>query len=485
MFLPRLARLRPFLPLLIAMSAAAGAQTIDAFNPLPIVPPTSLALDADGRILVVGNFTMVGGQARDGVARLNADGSIDASFENPVVDLEVKTIAVQADGKLLIGGDFTEVGGQSRHGLARLMSNGSLDTTFADPNFDSTVWAIALQPDGRILAAGDFQHVGATARGYLARLGTNGALDTSFADPALCCLGARAVALQADGRVVVGGYFSQAAGTSHFYLARYSSAGVLDAAFPATEPPASVDAILVAPDGSFRIGGGYTAASGIRPASKLSADGTLDAAYGNLNDDGGTSSLALQPNGKLLVGGTFQTIGGQPRHALARLNADGTLDASFADLAFSFDATNPNGYVVAIAAQADGRIVAGGNFSLVAGQPRQFMARVVTGDFATHELVVQPVGSGVTATWYRLGDGPELALPPTLMHSSDGVTFTAIGAMTRVADGWQATAPYDVHGARFYLEAVGPAAVGATNGSLGGVGSEVYSSDTIFVGDFE
>ncbi|MGA9421325.1 MAG: hypothetical protein WBW61_03120, partial [Rhodanobacteraceae bacterium] len=397
------------------------------------------------------------------------------------------------DGRILIGGAFDQAGGQPRHDLARLNADGSLDTSFFDPDLHNgaasgTVWSIALQPDGKVVIAGDFTEIGATAQSYLARLSAAGARDTGFADPQLCCLPARSVALQADGKILVAGSFSHAGGATHFYLARYSTSGSLDTAFPADEPPGPIGSgIAVGADGSIYVDGGYLTTDNMntRLVSKLSANGALVSAYDDLSNDNEANTFVLQPDGKMLVGGDFQSIAGQPRHALVRLNADGTLDTGFRDLAFSLDATHPNGTIYGLAAQDDGNVLAVGNFTLVDGQPRQLAARVATSDFVTSTLVVQGSGSNLTATWYRLGDGSELAQPPVLGHSTDGVNFTAFGPMARVANGWQVTAPYNVHGALFYLRAIGTTRGGAENGSVGQVASELYANDTIFHGDFE
>jgi uncharacterized delta-60 repeat protein len=473
---------------LVAIAANASAQTIDAFDPLPEGAPKGLAIQPDGKILIGGSFLNVAGTTRRGVARLDADGSVDTSFGDPAANGEVTAIAVQTDGKLLVGGGFESVGGQPRHYLARLNSDGTLDTSFADPNLDSNVWAIAVQPDGKVLAAGDFTHIGATAQNYFARFSSAGAFDSSFANPQLCCVAARAVALQADGHVLVGGYFSQAGGVSHSFLARYSSSGVFDAAFPASPPPGPLgQGITVGPDGSIYVVGGYSTSdnTNTRLVSRLTSAGALVGSYDDLHNDGAANTFVLQPNGKLLIGGTFQQVDDQPRHALARLNADGTLDATFGDLAFSFDATHPNGSIFGIAAQADGKVLAVGNFTLVGAQPRQYAARVVTGDAVVSRFSGQASGTSVIATWTRSGGGPELAQPPTLMHSTDGVNFTAAGPMTRVANGWQATAPFNVHGTPFYLRATGTTSSGAQNGSTGRVASDIWFSDTIFADGFE
>ena len=80
-----------------------GAQTIDAFNPLPEGPPKALAIQPDGKVLIGGSFQNVAGAPRRGVARLDVDGSVDAGFGDPDVNGDVIAIAVQDDGKLLVG----------------------------------------------------------------------------------------------------------------------------------------------------------------------------------------------------------------------------------------------------------------------------------------------------------------------------------------------------------------------------------------------
>lgn len=471
-------RIPVFAVLVAGFALHAAAQSIDAYAP-PVMP-TSLAIQPDGRTIVVGNFLDVGATPRTRVARLNVDGSLDAGFGDADVDGEVKTVAVQADGKILIGGSFDHVAGQVRHRLARLDADGSLDTTFADPDFDDTVWSIALQPDGRILAAGDFQHVGATARKYLARVTAGGALDAGFADPQLCCNVARAVALQADGHVLVGGFFSQAGGVSHFYFARFSSGGAFDAAFPAYPRDIQAGSIVVAPDGSL-----YVADLGTEQVLKLTPDGAAAPGFTSVQADSTIDTIALQPNGKIVIGGIFQNVAGQPRHALARLAADGSLDGAFRDLHFSFDATNPNGYVFALAAQADGAVVVAGNFSFVDGHAHSWMARVATGEAAASAMTGQASGADTIVTWTRGGAGPEVALPPQLLYSSDGVNYAALGAMTRIAGGWRYDVPHAFAGPAFYVKARGVVVEGAGNGAQGRIDSPVYGNDLVFANGFE
>jgi len=465
----------------LAASPSAFSQTLDAFNPSPDTYPTTIAAQSDGKILIAGNFLHVGTTVRERMARLYADGSLDTSFVDPMIDSEVKAIAVQPDGKILIAGGFDAINTTTRHCLARLNSDGTLDATFADPGFDSTVWGLAIQPDGNILAAGDFQNIGTHAQNYFARITSTGGFDSSFADPQLCCSYARTVAIQSNGDVVIGGYFSEVHGSSNYsYLARFTSTGVQDTSFPNAPVVLNSQALVIGPDGSVYLG--FSGAPSVR---KLKPNGTLDSTFNGAASDGSVNSMVLQPNGKLVIGGTFETVGGASHHALARLSTDGSVDSTFPDLDFYVDAGNLNAYIENVLEQTDGNIVVGGNFSLADGQSRQYMARVITVEATVSKLTGLASGSSVVATWTRTGDGPELATPPILMHSTDGMNFTAVGTMTRIATGWQETANYNVNGTPFYLRADGYASSGAQNESMSRVESPVYVSDRIFADGFE
>lgn len=474
------------LALVLAGSCSAIGQSIDAFNPLPNAPPTTVAVQANGRIILAGNFLSVANMPKDRIARFNSDGSLDTTFQDPGINGEINAVALQLDGKIVLGGSFTAIGSDAHHFLARLNADGSLDTGFSDPGLDGSVASVVVQPDDKVLAGGDFTQVvtnqGTFSRLRVARFQTNGALDGTYADPQLdpgvSSSPVFCVALQADGSVLVGGHFTHVGTISHFYFARFSNTGVFDAAFPVSDTT-QVAAIVVAPDGSILVDD-----PGAGEIIKYSSSGVIDATYASAAADGLINSLALQPDGKIVIGGTFQSVDAQSHHALARLNTNGTLDTSFADLNFNFSAGNPHGYIYAIAAQSNGNVIVSGNFTIANGQSRQYVAQVTT-NAATSTLTAVAVGPYTLVTWTRTGAGPELSLPPTLMHSVDGIHFTAVGPMSRVANGWQVTAPYRFTGPVFYLQALGFTSGGAGNGSPGSVASPVYSNDLIFANGFE
>jgi uncharacterized delta-60 repeat protein len=135
-----------------------------------------LALQSDGKILVGGSFTTLGGQSRDNIGRLNVDGTVDTSFKPGAGPGEVFGLAVQADGKILVGGHFTTLGGQSRIGIGRLNADGT-----PDPNFNpgaggayAYVHALAVQADGKILVGGYFSTLGGQSRTNIGRLNNSG-----------------------------------------------------------------------------------------------------------------------------------------------------------------------------------------------------------------------------------------------------------------------------------------------------------------------
>jgi uncharacterized delta-60 repeat protein len=128
----------------------------------------TLAVQADGMLLVGGGFTNLGGQARSRIGRLNPDGTLDNTF-NPGASSAVNTLALQADGRIVVGGGFTNLGGQARSNLGRLNADGTLDGAF-NPGANSTVYSLTLQAEGKVLVGGAFTTLAGVARTNLARL---------------------------------------------------------------------------------------------------------------------------------------------------------------------------------------------------------------------------------------------------------------------------------------------------------------------------
>jgi len=345
---------------------ASGTWTA-AFNPGASYVVRALAMQADGKIVVGGQFSWLGGQPRSYIGRLNPDGSLDTDF-NPGANNWVLALAVQADGKILVGGYITELGGQTRNYIGRLNSDGTLDTTF-NPGALGEVRSLAIQEDGKILVGGDFTKLVGVTRYNIARLNPDGTLDTTF-NPGTDSINwsVDALAVQEDGKIVAGGVFNRMGGQTRNYIARLNPDGTLDTSF---NPGAnlSVKTLAMQEDGKILVGGSFTTLGGgaRNYIGRLNPDGTLDADF-NPGASSYPYTLAVQADGKIVVGGQFTTLSGQTRNRIGRLNPDGTLDEDF-----NPGASNP---VYTLAVQADGKIVAGGAFITLGGETRYYIARL-------------------------------------------------------------------------------------------------------------
>ncbi|MCW5960238.1 MAG: hypothetical protein KIS76_08740 [Pyrinomonadaceae bacterium] len=364
---PRLLFLIIGVSLLTAAFAMSNkAQTpLDGFNPDASGKILAIAIASDGKIVVGGQVTAIGGQSVGRIARLNADGTLDTSF-SANLNNTVRAIAFQADGKILVGGDFTTVNGQAKGYFARLSTNGTLDTTFTAIANNSVFTITPRLINENILVGGDFTTMNGASRQRLARLSPNGSLDPNFAPDINQTV--YSVKELADGYILIAGYFSQVNGQTRVAIARLNNSGTLDTSFNLNADDI-VNAITVQPDHKVLIGGFFTSIQGStrNHIARLNADGTLDPSF-NPNLDGSVTSITLQTDGRILVYGFFNTVGGQSRDQLARLNNNGSLDTTFGEIIFNHD-------VETVAVQSNGNVLVGGNFSTAASTSRNRIAR--------------------------------------------------------------------------------------------------------------
>ncbi len=379
---PRLCSPLARLALLVLLPLLAAAQVVnDTYKPnLWDGGVKAMALQADGMLVIGGTFQHADtAVARSRLARLNADGWVDPTFD-PNVNGEVQAVAVQADGKILVGGSFTTVGGQARSYLARLAPDGTVDPGFL-ATVDGVVRALALLPDGKIWVGGSFNQVNGVACAALAlldaggalaterdnlgavtwtyaspfdeshgadygvaqllrtsanrvvvvglestsaasllwRMGADGRRDTGFTAPSVAAI--YALGEQSTGKLVIGGTFLSVAGdTTRQRLARLNVDGSLDASFTQPYFSSEVDAVLVLPDDRI-----LATSPGLNSKFQcMGAEGgvefTFEAPLSVFMSATTPTALVRQPDGKIIVNAGQQ--------GLTRLNADGTLDTS-------------------------------------------------------------------------------------------------------------------------------------------------------------
>jgi uncharacterized delta-60 repeat protein len=331
-----------------------------------------------GKLVLAGDFTAINGLGRFRIARLNRNGTLDSTFNaGSGANDSVRALAVQPDGKVIIGGFFTNVASTARNYIARLNVNGTLDTTFnpgAGP--DGQVNAIALQPDGKIIIGGQFTSISGTNQSFIARLNSNGTLDDTFDTGAGASAAVRALALMPDGSVIVGGDFQFFNGSNSRGLARVSTTGALDILFGPNLGSGgvngSVNAIAVQFGTNLVIGGTFSDVGGLtrQNLARLGTNGVPSLTFSNAVDNT-VNTISVQPDGKLLVGGGFSTVGGVPRSRVARLMPDGALDS-----AINFGSGADNDITVSLVQFYDDQLVLGGAFSNFGGVPANRLVRV-------------------------------------------------------------------------------------------------------------
>jgi uncharacterized delta-60 repeat protein len=305
-----------------------GAGTSTATSTGPYV--YDVDIQPDGKVLIVGGFTVYNGVFRRRVARLNSDGSLDLSFDMGFgANGQVAAVTLQPDGKILISGYFSAISGITRNRLARLNADGSVDTGY-DPGsgtgFAGT-FAQTLQPDGKLLIAGNFSSFNGTPRDGVARLNADASVDMSF-DPGVGISdesldGVRAIALQPDGRILIGGRFTSYGGVPRGGVARIHANGSLDTSFdPGLGAANEVRALALQPDGRVLIGGSFLSFDGVPRGriARLNSDGSLDASFDpGVGANGVVESMALTANGMAVVAGSFTKYGDSVRHRIVRV----------------------------------------------------------------------------------------------------------------------------------------------------------------------
>src|SRR5690554_521451 len=345
--------------------------------------PETITLQPDGKILVGGWFVSYNGTNQNRIVQLNTDGSLDTSFDiGNGFNQGVLSTALQPDGKILVGGAFIEYNWEPQNRIIRLNTDGSLDDSFnIGTGFNNLVFSIAVQPDGKIIIGGGFTAYNGTTQNRIVRLNANGSLDTSFNIGTGFNNAPETITLQPDGKILVGGRFTDYNGTTQNRIIRLNSNGSIDTSFSIGTGFNNnfVRAIVVQPDGKILVGGDFTAYNGTNQNRivRLNTNGTLDTSFtvGTGLNIGAGEAIILQPDGKIIIGGGFTTYNGTAQNRIARLNTDGSLDTSF-NIGAGFNGGSPSTIIVTMAMQPDGKILAGGYFTEYDGTPQNYITRL-------------------------------------------------------------------------------------------------------------
>ena len=305
-------------------------------------------------------------------------GYVDPSFLNGQSGPNswVWALAEQSDGRWLVGGQFTGFNDVPGGEVVRLNNDGSVDTnfTFNITAGDTTVHSLAVQPDGRILVGGMFTGINGAPCVRIGRLNADGSLDTNFVASATSSQSFTTVShigVQTNWQIVIAGWFDTVDGVAHASIARLNQNGGLDSNYTASID-VSPNALLVQSDDKVLIGGAFSTVNGqpIPHLARLNADGTLDTNF-VATVDGNVDAFAQQPDDKIIIGGGFTHVDTVSRNRIARLNTNGTLDMTFQN-----GLAGADGYVGCVAYDPAGRVLVGGQFGHMNNAARNWIARL-------------------------------------------------------------------------------------------------------------
>ena len=371
----------------------------------------TIVIQDDLKFIIGGEFTNVNGLNRSRIARLNPDGQIDGSYNlGAGFDGPVRAIKIDENGKALVVGFFKTFNGISRNGIARLNADGILDETFnPGAGADNPVSDLVIQDDGKIIIVGDFTTYNGLNRVRIARILPNGDIDEGF-DPGIGPdFTVNSVDVLPNGNVVIGGDFKKYNLKPYAGIALLDSTGRLIEGFSVADGfNGSVKKVVAQPDLKLIVGGLFTTYQGqlANRITRLNRDGSPDELF-NVGTGANASiyEIRLQADGKINVGGDFSLFNGLNKNAIVRLRTDGSVDPTI-----NFG-TGANGSVLGIDIRPDYKIIIGGGFTEFNSESKHHIAQIHGGiirtpgklQFNFSEFLVNEKGTNATVRVVRTG----------------------------------------------------------------------------------
>lgn len=356
---------------------------------------SSIAIQVDGKMVGVG-YISTGSTIQFLVVRYNYDGSLDNSFgEGGQVTASfgsdnslANDVAIQSDGKIVVVGS-AKIGSTNDFAIARFNADGSLDSSFDDDGIVTTAvpgphgngtdiaYSVAIQSDGKLIVAGRVPDGSGTSSDFgIVRYNPDGSVDPTFGlgGKATAAFGgpnvAQSVALQPDGKIVMAG-----SGGSSLAIARYNSDGSFDNSFGGNGRLSTSFGqnafgyeIALQPDNKILAAGRNGGLNGNFAVARFNSNGTFDSSFGADGiattpidgNRGAANSVVIQLDGKIVAAG--QPIAAPfSGFVTVRYNSDGTLDTSFDyDGLVITQISNGNDLARSIALQMDGKIITAG-----------------------------------------------------------------------------------------------------------------------------
>ena len=356
----------------------------------------TLALQTDGKLIVGGDFLNFNGKPLPYLCRLESDGTVDPTFDTGTgFNGKIYTSHIQSDGKIIAGGNFTSFNGITVGRLIRLNNDGSQDLAFnaATGAVNGIIYQIAQQTDGKIILAGSFTNYNGTIVNRIARVLPDGSLDPAFVTGLGTSSNITNIQIQPDGKIILAGNFNMFNGVSANKIIRLTPNGSIDPTFnTGTGFDDDCTAMIIQNDGKILVGGKFTQYNGVtvNRITRLNPDGSID--LGFLSGTGFTNGIVYaiktDVSGNIMLGGSFSDLyNGSEVNRLVLLNPDGALKSDF-----NIGSGPASASVFALHNNVDGSWFIGGSFSIFDSKNQGKLAKIEAD--GTHDIGYLTAGVG-------------------------------------------------------------------------------------------
>lgn len=307
---------------------------------------------SDGKLVVGGAFTFYSTSSNNYIVRINADGTKDTTFNIGSTGLQNITydLALQTSGKIIVGGSFTTYSGSSTSTtrLMRLNTSGSQDLTYnTGAGLNSYPLTVLSTADDKVLVLGLFTTYSGSSVSHIMRTNSDGTRDTTFNIGVGFTNGAYGytAVTQSDGKYIVGGNSTTYSGSTINRVARLNTDGTVDTSFSVGAGANTVvSAVAMQPDGKIIVGGQFTTFSGssVNRLVRVNSNGTRDLTFNvgtGLDGNVQVNGIKVDANGIIYCVGSFLTYSGSNSRGIVAINPDGTINQTFNLGTASFNGT--------------------------------------------------------------------------------------------------------------------------------------------------
>ena len=407
-------------------------------------------IESNGKILAIGQFTTYSGSSANTtrIIRLNPNGTQDTTFVTGTGLNQVANnsnhLSIESDGKIYVGSQMATYSGSTVNNFVRINPSGARDNTFDGYVLNSSHGVGFNSRVGSIFISSSFIYFGGSytaykPTNYIIRLNTDGTQDTTFAIGTGLSGNTETLALQSDGKILVGGGFSSYSGSNVNYITRLNTNGTRDTTFNVGNGFNNVvRSLCIQPDGKVAIIGNFTTYSGstsnrivrINPSGTLDTTFNVETGIDNVSATARVSRIISTPDNKVYVTTVgMTTYSGSNIGNLVKINSSGSIDTTFGTTSsFSFNSTgrgfyalsSPGGYTLILSGSS---VIVGGQFLTYKNTAFPNGGMIDTTGAISQSFNIGGGFSGTVRTWATQSDGKILAGGSFLNYSGSNSAY--------------------------------------------------------------